>query len=221
MIGRFRTCILALCAMLLLGACATDTRYDSVDQINAARYVHNGPSSITLYTMVNTSNGSGAHTSMMVNASQRVIFDPAGSVSFSGLPENADVLYGITPKYERAYESAHARKTFYVAIQKIDVSPEVAEQALNLVLSNGAVVQTFCAKATSSILRQLPGFESIGSTFYPNNLRDQFAKLPGVTERILVEQDEDDKTLAVQRLEAELAQQIETRVEGRSTTADR
>lgn len=197
----------ALAALIVLSGCSTDTRYDDRAKIEAARYVHDGPPALTLFTMVNRRTGAGAHTSLMVNASQRVIFDPAGSVSFNGVPENADVLYGISPPYAKAYESAHARETFYVAIQRVEVSPEVAEQALQLVLSNGAVSQAFCAQSTSTLLSKLPGFQSIKPGFYPNKLREQFAAIPGVTERVLIEEDEDDKSVAIERLESELAEQ--------------
>ncbi|MEX0339313.1 MAG: hypothetical protein AB3N11_09770, partial [Arenibacterium sp.] len=70
--------------------------------------------------------------------------------------------------------------TFHVVSQTVRVTPEQAEVAYRLALSNGPVPGAFCANATSGILRQVPGFESIRSTFYPNNLQKQFAKLPGV-----------------------------------------
>lgn len=203
-------CAAALAAVLAVAGCTqTVSEYDPVEEVARARYVHDGPPALTLYTMINNRSNSGAHTSLMINGSQRVIFDPAGSVSFSAVPERADILYGVTPEVAQAYASAHARETYRVAIQRIEVSPDVAEAALQLAVSNGAVRQAFCTNATSSLLSQLPGFESIRVTFFPNNLRAQFAQLPGVTERVLRETDEDDKAIAIQRLEATFLDQGE------------
>jgi hypothetical protein len=133
----------------------------------------------------------------MINGSQRVIFDPAGSVRHSAVPEVGDVLYGITPRIEEFYASAHARSTYHVVIQTLPVSAEVAEQALRLVQANGPVAQSFCTSSTSTILGQLPGFEAIRPTFFPNALSEQFARLPGVTTQTLYEDDADDKQIAI------------------------
>jgi len=53
-------------------------------------------------------------------------------------------------------------------------------------------------------LAQLPGFESIGQTFFPNNLSDVFAKLPGLREREYRENDADDKSIAAAEIDAAL-----------------
>lgn len=102
----------------------------SAEVISSASYRHDGPAALTLYTMINNRSGAGAHSSVMINGSQRVIFDPAGTVRLSAVPERGDVLYGITPQVADFYARAHARETYHVVIQEIDVSPEVAEQAL-------------------------------------------------------------------------------------------
>jgi hypothetical protein len=194
-----------LCAALLvLAGCATDTRMDAPETVRAARYVHDGPPALTLYTMISNRSNSGAHTSLMINASERVVFDPAGSVSFAQVPERADVLYGITPAIASAYASAHARSTYRVAVQRIEVPAQVAEMALRLAQQAGPVPQAYCTQSTSQLLAQLPGFESIRPTFFPVNLQTQFAALPGVRERVLREDDEDDKRIAIARLERAL-----------------
>lgn len=193
------------CCLVGLSACSTDTRFDAADDVAKARYVHDGPPALTLYTMISTKTGSGAHTSLMINASERVIFDPAGSVAFTGIPEHADVLYGITPPYARAYASAHARETYYVVIQRVEVSPEVAEQALALAKKAGPVSQAFCANATSTLLGKLPGFDSVKTSFFPRKVMDDFGAIAGVTTRELRETDGDDKVQAVLELEAEMA----------------
>ncbi|MGX9356996.1 hypothetical protein ACS3SW_18060 [Roseobacteraceae bacterium S113] len=201
--GWAKASVLVL-GVLALAGCAYDTRFDDPELIEQARYVHDGPPALTLYTMVSNNNGAGAHTSLMINASQRVIFDPAGSVSFTGIPENADILYGITPAYAKAYESAHARSTYHVVVQRIEVSAAVAERALQLALAAGPVPQSQCANSTSTLLSQLPGFESISSTWFPVNLSDDFGKVPGVTTRKHFEDDGNDKAQAVRDLEAQI-----------------
>lgn len=195
---------------LPLVACATPQQNRpnaTPQQVADAIYRHDGPPALTLYTMISNTSGSGAHTSLMINApSQRVVFDPAGSVGLSAMPEIDDVLYGITPQIKDYYERAHARNTYHVRIQRIEVPAATAELALRRVQANGKVSPAACTTVTSRILSELPGFESIRQVVFPNKLADQFAKLPGVTERKLFENDADDKTLAEAAAEARLAQ---------------
>jgi hypothetical protein len=199
-----------LCAAVALAGCATNTSGPNAtpEQAAAAAYRHDGPPALTLYTMINNRTNNGAHTSLMINApSQRVVFDPAGSVRFQSVPEIEDVLYGITPAVKEAYESAHARETYRVKIQRIEVPAEVAARALQLVQANGAVAAAACTTATSNILRQLPGFESLPTSVWPDKLMEAFAQLPGVEERELRENDADDKQVAVAEFEAGWTQQ--------------
>lgn len=165
-----------------------------------------GPPSLTLYSMLNVGSGSGAHSSLLIDASQRVMFDPAGSFKSSVIPERNDVLFGITPRVEAFYISFHARESYYVEGHRIVVSAEVAEQALRLSLANGSVPKMGCSLAVSGILRQLPGFEFIGRTLFPDTLRDEFKQIPGVTERVYRENDDADKSIAARQIEAALTQ---------------
>ena len=209
MTSSFR--ILAGLAMLALAGCGggpADLRPDaSPEVISSASYRHPGPPALTLFTMINNRSGAGAHTSLMINGSQRVIFDPAGTVRLSAVPERGDVLYGITPGVADFYARAHARETYHVVIQRIEVSPEVAERALQLAISNGGVASAQCALSTARILRQLPGFESIGSTWFPKRLMDDFEALPGVQTTKIFENDADDKAVAIAQYEQSLATQ--------------
>ncbi len=190
--------LLSVCAVVLaVAGCAGPAPFADDAEIAAVSYRDGGPPSLTLYTMVNNRSGSGAHTSLMINASERVIFDPAGSFRADIVPERNDVLYGITPAVERAYRSSHARSTHHVVVQTIQVSPEIAELAYHRALKAGPVAGAFCARSTSEILASLPGFEQIQPTFYPNNLRDQFAKIPGVTTDKQVETDSGDLDAAL------------------------
>ena len=197
-------------AALVLAGCAgnvSDVPDASPQEVAQAAYRHDGPPAITLYTMVSNNSGAGAHSSLMINGSQRVIFDPAGTVRHPRLPERGDVLYGVTPEIERFYELAHARETFHVVVQRIPVSAEVAEQALQLAMTNGRVPSAFCTQATSGLLRQLPGFENVSSTFFPLRLSDQIAERPGVSTKRVYDDDADDKTIAIEEFGSEQASQ--------------
>lgn len=171
--------------LVLLAGCAGGGGLDAtLEEIAEVAYVPEGPPRLTLVTVVNNRTGSGGHSAIIVSASQQVIFDPAGSFRHPDLRERADVLYGISPGWIRAYKSAHARETYHVVTQEIAVTPEQAEAALAAVQAYGAVPGAFCANATSSVLRGLPGFDGIGVTMYPVTLMEQFERLPDVrTER--------------------------------------
>ncbi|WP_375280885.1 hypothetical protein [Pseudooctadecabacter sp.] len=190
---------------MLVASCSAPEVWAPDDAIS--RYIHRekGPKYLTLYTMKNVSSGNGAHSALLINASQRVIFDPAGSWEQEQMPERNDVLYGASPRLEEYYVSFHARETYYVIGQTVPVSAEVAEQALRLAIASGPAPQANCSRFTSRLLRQLPGFESIGQTWFPNNLSDDFGQLPGVETQEFREDDADDKTVAAAAIAAELA----------------
>nr|WP_174838738.1 MULTISPECIES: hypothetical protein [unclassified Ruegeria] len=179
--------------LAVLASCAGSQRPQAEQaEIVARSYRDPGPSTLTLYTMISTRNGSGAHTSLMISGSERVIFDPAGSFRADVVPIKDDVLYGITPNVERAYRSSHARETHYARIQTIEVTPQQAEIALQLAKQSGPVAGAFCANATSQLLQQVPGFEGISTTFYPVKLSEQFGALPGVQTAEYRENDDAD-----------------------------
>lgn len=185
---------LSVLALALVVAGCSTKNYPDADSatIAAVSYRDPGNPSLTLYTMINNRTGKGGHTSLIINASERVIFDPAGSFRADKVPEREDVLYGITPAVEKAYRGAHARSTFHVLLQRIEVTPEQAETAYRLALSNGSVSDAFCASATSNILRQVPGFEGLKSTMYPTKLANQFGEIPGVVSTKYYENDSED-----------------------------
>lgn len=189
---------------MLAGCGNGDPVWAPDDVVNAAVYRGTGARSLTLYTMRNVVSGNGAHSSLLVDASQRVMFDPAGTFANPSIPERNDVLFGMSPRVEAYYVSYHARASYYVEGQRIVVSEAVAEQALRLVMAYGAVPSAGCARAVSAVLRQLPGFESIGTTYFPNNLRDDLDKLPNVVLTEYREDDADDKSIAAKQINAAL-----------------
>jgi hypothetical protein len=194
--------VLALAVMLGLAACAPvpePSQTFSDAELREQIYRHDGPPALTLFTMVNNSNGSGAHTSLMVNGSQRVIFDPAGSFRHPRIATKNDVVFGVTPVMEDTYTRFHARETFHVIVQHVEVPPQVAEDVLRRVLATGPVPRAQCALSTSELLRDVPGLNgAIRSTWFPNQLAEQFGQLPGATTQRLYEYDDPDRFKALE-----------------------
>lgn len=210
---------IALCAPLIVAGCGGESVWAPDERVAAVRYRAPGPAKLTLYTMISNRSGSGAHTSLMINASERVIFDPAGTVRHSSLVERNDVLFGITPSVEDFYVRAHARETFHVLIQELEVSPEVAEMALQMAKANGPAMDSTCARTTSSILSRLPGFSNIKTTWYPLSLAEEFERIPGVTSQKLYEYDDDDKSVALRAYNPDLAANATARAIARKNAA--
>ena len=189
-----RNWVLLIIAALTLSACTGQKVWAPDEAVAKAAYRNDGPARLTLFTMINNKTGAGAHTALMINGSQRIIFDPAGSFKHKSVPERNDVIFGITPKVADIYTRYHARQTFRVQVQQIDVSPEVAEMAMREVMANGAVGKARCSISTSQIISRLPGFEQVKVTWFPRNLARQFGKIPGVTSQELYEYDSDDNS---------------------------
>ena len=182
--------LLAFCACMAGCAVPPAVPYASNERIAEVAYRSPGPARLTVFTMVNNRSGRGGHSAIMINGSQRVIFDPAGSFVNDRVPEQEDVLFGVTPAVLAGYKSAHARSAYHVVSQSFQVTPQQAEIALKLAVGNGAVPQSYCANATSGILRQVPGFEDLDQTFFPTRLMDNLSRRPGVVEDRYYEDDE-------------------------------
>lgn len=183
--------ILGLVAFLALAACGADQTFAPQPVVDAARYVAGPPTYVTLYTVVNDRNGSGAHSGLLVNASQRVLFDPAGTFYHPDAPIQHDVHFGMTDAIVAFYLDYHARDTatekFHVIERTLIVPPETAEIILRRMQAYGAVPKALCATSVDAILRGVPGFESLPRTFFPIKLGEAFGELPGVTTRIVTE----------------------------------
>ena len=182
-----RRLILCFVALIGLSACAAESVYAPQEAVTAARFVADPPTSITLYTVINNRSGAGAHSGLLINASQQVMFDPAGTWQHPRIPERNDVHYGITPRMVNFYIDYHARETFRVIEQTLVVSPGVAELVKQRAEAYGAVPKAQCANSITSILGGVPGFDSLGPTWYPKKLSDEFGKLPGVRSRTITD----------------------------------
>jgi hypothetical protein len=184
--------IAAFALIVLVGACAQvpEIPYASDKRVAASAYRAPGANTFTVFTMVSNRSGKGAHSALMINGNRRIIFDPAGSFVNARVPEQEDVLYGVTPAVLAGYKSAHARSTFHVVSQTFEVTAEQAAIAMQLAVSNGAVARAFCTDATTGLLRRVPGFEDVEQTMFPTKLMEQLATRPRVTEEKYFEDDE-------------------------------
>lgn len=183
---------LCLAMLLSLAACGADHKWASDAEVARARYVAQGPTSITLFTVLSNSNNSGAHSGLLVNGSQRVMFDPAGTWHHPNLPERNDVHYGMNDKMVAFYIDYHARVTYRVVQQTIYVRPAQAEIALQAVQNYGSVPKAQCAHSVSRILRSVPGFEGMPATWSPKKLMNAFGELPGASTKVITDSDADN-----------------------------
>lgn len=181
-----------LFAATLLSACAYGTKdqYASKTFIEQYSYANNEAPSLTLMTMVNNATGAGGHSSLLINGSEVVMYDPAGRWKHSQVPERHDLLYGLNDQVLQFYKSFHARSSHHVVSQKIFVSPEVAEMAIAAAKTQGRALDATCATNTIAILHQLPGFEGVKFTYFPARLMKNFGKLDGVITTSYYENDE-------------------------------
>lgn len=177
--------------LMLLAACAEPT-WAPEPEVQRALHVTGEPPSITLFTVIRRSSGEGAHAGLMVDAGHRAIFDPAGTWFHRTAPERNDVHFGITDRLLGFYIDYHARETYDVVEQKVYVTPEVAQQAMAVIQSHGAVPKAMCGLAVSSVLRSIPGFEDIPRTYFPARIMAAMAQKPGVRTRTHVDGDSDD-----------------------------
>lgn len=176
----------AALAVLGLSACVGEDVWAPDVVVSQSAYVAPGPSSVTLITSINTANNSGAHSALLIDGAQRLLFDPAGNWHNPGVPERNDVLFGMSPPFLDMYLAFQSFGVFEVRMQTIDISPEVAAHLSAAVQAYGSVGPAYCSRSITEILRGTPGFESIRTTFYPLNTMRQFGQLPGVRERVIV-----------------------------------
>ncbi|WP_435164393.1 hypothetical protein [Falsirhodobacter sp. 1013] len=177
-----RNIFLSLLAVLSLAACA-EPKWAPDAAVQRAAFHSDDPPSITLFTVVRPSNGRGGHSGLLINGTQRILFDPAGTFSHPQLPERNDVVYGMNDKMVDFYIDYHARENWDMIEQTVPVSREVADMVARRAQGWGAVGKAQCAHSISAMLNGVPGFESVGGTWFPANLRKEFAEVPGVQER--------------------------------------
>ncbi|MEX0970096.1 MAG: hypothetical protein WD046_06595 [Paracoccaceae bacterium] len=183
--------LLALVLLAGLSACATNRTTATQAEITAVRHVETAPPFVALLTMVNSKSDFGEHSALVINGSQMVIYDPAGSFEEGrvGLVRAEDVLYGVTPDLVGYYNSYHARHGYYVRMQQVNISPEEADALIAGVQARGAVSQLQCGTAVSDVLNDLPRFSTIRTTILPGGIMRRMAQIEGVESTDIVESD--------------------------------
>jgi len=144
--------------------------------------------------MVRNLTGKGAHTGLVVDGPERVVFDPAGSFVHPQAPRIDDVHYGFTTAMEAWYIDYHARETYSVRRQQVFVSKECAAMALARVEKVGPVMPSFCTLEVTRVLHGLPGFEDFPVTLFPEKCSRAFAELPGVKTTVYYDDSPDDRS---------------------------
>ena len=180
--------LLAVFVAVTLSACEFYTPA-TPEEIARARYVSSEPPSITLMSMVDERSGSSAHSGVLINASQQVLFDPAGTFTHPELPRSGDIHYGMTPRFVDYYERYHARFGYFVEVQRVVVTKEQAEQVLANAEARGKSLKMECGLAVSGVLQSVPPFTGMGTAFFPESIREDFARIPGVETRRIYEND--------------------------------
>ena len=170
----------SLLALLLLVACTKDHIWASDADVARAHYTAPGPSTITLFTSINTRSKSGAHAGLMINGNERVLYDPAGSWENAAAPERGDLHYGMTPSMLADYVDYQGSGVFQRTEQTVVVTPQVAAAAMQAAIAYGSANKAQCTEAIATVLRQVPGFQSLPMTWFPKKMSHAFAALPGV-----------------------------------------
>ncbi len=161
-------------------------------EVQRRAYSHDGPTSVTLFTVVSTESGAGRHSGLLINGDERILFDPAGTFRHPKAPERNDVHHGFDDRILDVYIDYHARETFDVHIQELEVSPEVARDLARAVQTYGAVPKAQCSLSITRVLSRTPGFEMIPVTYGPNRAMRAFAEIPGVSKRVISDDDAHD-----------------------------
>lgn len=186
---RFLICLIL---PLTLAACGAKSTWAPDEDVQKAAYVSGKEPTVTLYTVIKKRSGEGAHSGLMIDGAQRVMFDPAGTWYHPWVPERNDVHYGITERFRKFYIDYHARETYDVIEQTVPVSIETAELLRARAQAYGAVPKMMCANAVSGVLQDLPEFASVPRTYYPLKIKKAFEKLPTVSERLYHDKDPDN-----------------------------
>lgn len=180
--------------VVVLAACGAEPVWAPEEDVRAKTYSAGGPATLTLITVINNRSGSGGHTGLIINGSQRVVWDPAGTWWSPNAPERNDLHYGMTDHLVDVYVDYHTRETYHTVLQEIEVPREVAEKAIREAATYGAVPKAACSVSTGQILRSLPGFENLKTSYFPVKTMEAFAALPGVKTRKVYDNDPDDNS---------------------------
>ena len=185
---RVLRAILGALLLAQLAGCASEVG-SSPAEVAAARYATEEAPYVSVLTMVYQRSGRAAHSALLINGSQRVLYDPAGTFQHPDLTERGDIHYGVTDRMLDYYLRYHARFSHFVHEQRIYVSGEVAEATLRRAVAQGPSPKMWCNIHVTKVLNDVGAFGRLRSSFYPEKLRRQIARLPGVRDSYTYEND--------------------------------
>lgn len=182
-------------APALLAACSTKpTVFEPSAVVAQAVRPNTGVPLLELFTSFNVGSNNGAHSALFIHADQRVVFDPAGTFAHPQLPEQHDVIFGMSDSARKVFVDYHTRATFWTTLQSFQVPASTAAFVLREVRKAGPVSDAFCTRSISTILAAAPGMPAqIRTTWFPNNLHDQLLGVPGVQREEFRQFDDPDK----------------------------
>lgn len=195
----FRRAFLAIGLLLGLAACGAEPVWAPDEAVARAHYVAPGSPTVTLYTMISNNSGAGGHSALMIDGEQRLLFDPAGTWHHPSAPERNDVFFGMEPQLHGFYIDYHARSTYHVVVQELDVTPEMAARLSRAMLSNGPVPKAQCSLSISRILSEVGGWNHIRASYFPRRTMESFGEIPGVRTTRIYDDDDDDNQAILQR----------------------
>lgn len=154
----------------------------SDEVIKKATYHSKNPPSVSLVTVNSHDIFSrlGTHTALIVNASQQVIYDPAGTYKNTRAPSKYDLFYGASPDVIKSFIAYHIDNVSSVVVQTKEVPMAVAEALLKDIERQGPSRHSQCSKTVSNLLHKTPGFESINPSLLPFRTMRAFATLNGI-----------------------------------------
>lgn len=180
--------ILSLLALVTVAGCEIYAPA-TPEEISRAVYVSDEPTSVSLVSMVNARTGRSAHSALMINGSQRVLYDPAGTFTHPDLPRAGDVHYGMAPKFVDYYERYHARFSHFVHVQTVEVDRATADRVIASAQAEGKTLKFQCGLAVGGALEGLPLFADVRRSWFPEGAREDFARIPGAVDRYVYEDD--------------------------------
>jgi len=185
----FRPLILIAC-LIALSACSSNQPWAEAEKVAAATYKHPGAKTVSLVTIVGTSGAKMGHTALLINGSERVLYDPAGTWYSPLAPERADLHYGITDAVLQNYISYHAREGFEVLKATKVVSPAVADRMIANAIAVGGAAGGLCSANAAQIISMTPGFEGFPVSIWPTKTIEAFLAIPGLAVETYAEDDE-------------------------------
>lgn len=168
-----------------LGACKRDYRRATLDEVRAAYYFTGKPPTIALLSMINERKNTSEHAGLLINGSQRVLYDPAGGFKARNVPRRGDINYGVSDAVLLAYSDFHYSFGNVIHVHELDVPLSSADTAIRSAETTGEARMLQCATHISTTLERVPGFEDVPFALSPDKLMRYFAARPGVRYRIL------------------------------------